>query len=188
MKLLKFIPVLALVFLAVACAPSIPQKDVDAAAAAFADAKTAQADVFAADAYKVASDANDALQANLTAKDYGKTADLAKAVVDASAKAKDAAAAGVEAAKAEVTKLAADVPVLADLVKKELAKAVKAGKKDKIDLPKTKTEVDAASKALTDAQAAVTAGNVGDAKTKLAAVQAAFAAAQATLEAAGFKN
>jgi len=50
MKLLKFIPVLALVFLAVACAPSIPQKDVDAAAAAFADAKTAQADVFAADA------------------------------------------------------------------------------------------------------------------------------------------
>ena len=68
MKLLKFIPVLALALVAVACAPSIPQKDVDAAAAAVADAKTAQADVFAPDAFKALTDADTALQANLAAK------------------------------------------------------------------------------------------------------------------------
>lgn len=187
MKLLKLIPVLAVALLAVSCGPALPQKDVDAAVAAFADAKTAQADVFAADAFKIANDANDALQANLTAKEYAKTADLAKAVVDASAKAKDAAAAGLETAKTEVTKLAAEVPVLAALVKKELDKAVKAGKKSKVDAVKAKADLEAADKLLADAQEAVKANNVGDSKVKLTAAQAAFAAIQAALEAAGFK-
>ncbi len=188
MKLLKFVPVLALAFIAVACAPSIPQKDVDAANAAFADAKTAQADVFAADSFKAASDADAALQANLDAKDYGKTAALAKAVVDASTKAKADAAAGVETAKADVAKLATDVPALAAVVKKELDKAVKAGKKAKVDAAKAQADYAAANQVLTDGEAAVKAANIGDAKTKLSGAQASFAALQQTLEAAGFKN
>lgn len=188
MKLLKFIPVLAVALFAVACAPSIPQKDVDAANAAFADLKTAQADVFAPDAYKAAADADAALQANLDAKDYGKTADLAKAVVDASAKARDAASAGVEAVKAEVAKLVTDVPALAVVVKKEFDKAAKAGKKAKLDLTKVQADYAAADQALNDALAAAKAEAVADAKTKLSAAQAALAALQQTLEAAGFKN
>jgi len=187
MKLLKFVPILAVALLAVACAPSIPQKDVDAANAAFADAKAAQADVFAPDSFKAASDANAALQANLDAKDYGKTADLAKAVVDASTKAKTDAAAGVDAAKADVAKLSTDVPALAALVKKELDKAVKAGKKAKVDVAKAQADYAAANQVLTDADAAVKAANIGDAKTKLTGAQTAFTAIQQTLEAAGFK-
>ncbi len=187
MKLLKFVPVLAVALLA-ACAPSIPQKDVDAAVAAFAEAKSAQADVFAPESFKAASDANAVLQANLDAKDYGKTAVLAQAVVAASAKAKTDAAAGAETAKADVAKLATDVPVLAALVKKELAAAVKAGKKAKVDVAKVQSEYAAASKILGDAQAAVQAANIADAKTKLTGAQAAFAAVQQTLEAAGFKG
>jgi hypothetical protein len=185
MKLLKFVPVLALAFLAVACAPSIPQKDVDAAAAAVADVKTAQADVFAATEFKAVSDADAALQANITAKEFGKTAELAKAVVTAAEAAKTAAAAGVEAAKADVAKLVADLPATATLVKKELDKAVKAGKKAKIDLVKAQADFAAAEadvKAGSDA-----AATVADAKTKLTAATAAFEALKATLEAAGFK-
>jgi hypothetical protein len=187
MKLLKLVPVLALVLFAVSCAPSIPQKDVDAAAAALADAKTAQADVFAADAYKAATDADAALQANLTAKEYGKTAELAKAVVDAATAAKTAAAAGAEAAKADVAKLVTDVPAAAELVKKELDKAVKAGKKAKLDVTKAQADFQTASAALKAGQDAATANNIGEAKTQLTAAAAGFDALKTALEGAGFK-
>lgn len=186
MKLLKFVPVLVVVLAVLGCAPALPQKDVDAANKAFADAKTAQADVLAPESFKAASDANDALQANLTAKEYGKTAALAKNVVDASAKASADAAAGLDKAKADVAQLTTDVAAAAELVKKELDKAVKAGKKAKIDVKKIQEAVAAADKTAEEGKAAA-AANVVDAKVKLTAAKDAFAAAQKDLEAAGFK-
>ena len=103
MRYLKvLLPVLALALVFASCAAKLPQADVDAANAAFAEAKTAQADVLAADSFKAASDANDALQANLSAKDYGKTKALAAALSAVAVKAKADAVAGLEAAKADV--------------------------------------------------------------------------------------
>jgi len=188
MKLMKLVPVFALALLAMSCAPSIPQADVDAANAAFNDAKTAQADVYAPDSFRVASNANDALQSNLSAKDYGKTADLAKAVVETSNKAKADVAAGIETVKTDVATLTTDVTTISDLVKKELDKAVKAGKKAKIDVAKTQADVAAADQNVTDAKTAADASNFADAKTKLTAAKTTYTDTQTALEAAGYKN
>ena len=123
MKSLRFVlPVLAAALVLASCAAKLPQADVDAANAAFAEATTAQAAALAADSFKVASDANDALQANLNAKDYGKTKALAKALLDASTKAKTDAATGLEAAKAEITQLGTDIAAEIPAIQKNLAK------------------------------------------------------------------
>src|SRR5512133_1405801 len=106
MKSLRLVlPVVAMALVLASCAAKLPQAEVDAANAAFAEAKTAQADVLAVESFKLASDSNDALQANLNAKDYGKTKKLAMALLDASAKAKTDAIAGLEAAKVEIVQL-----------------------------------------------------------------------------------
>lgn len=186
MKYLKVaFPIVALVLLLAACGAKLPQADVDAATAAFGDAKTAQADVYAPDSFKAASDANDALQANLTAKDYGKTKDLAKAVVDASTKAKNDVAAAIEAAKADVAQLISDVNTLLPVVQKDLAMAIKAGKKAKIDVTPIKNTVASVAQTLTDAQANT---NYADAKSKLSALKDGLTGAQTALEGAGYKN
>jgi len=186
MKYLKVVlPVAVLALLVASCGAKLPQADVDAATAAFNDAKNAQADLYAPDSFKAASDANDALQANLTAKEYGKTKDLAKAVVDASTKAKDDVAAGIEAAKADVAQLTSDINTLLPVVQKDLAKAVKAGKKATVDVTPIKATVDSVAQTLTDAQANA---NYADAKAKLAALKDSLTSAQTTLEGAGYKN
>lgn len=185
MKFLKvLLPVVAVALIAVSCAAKLPQADVDAATAAFNDAKTAKADVYAPDSWKSASDANDQLQNNLTAKDYGKTKALAKALLDASTKAKADAATGLDAAKGEVTQLVADVNGLIPVVQKELSLAVKAGKKAKVDVKSIKDGLKAAPKALAAAQAQA---EVGDQRTALNELKTSLAGFQTTLETAGFK-
>ena len=188
MKSLKFLPLLAMAFLVFACAPSIPQKAVDAANAAFADAKAAMADQYAPDSFKAASDANDALQANLQTKDYSNTKELAQAVVDASVKAKADAATGLTQAKTDVAQLQKDIAAATVLVKKELAKAKRAGRRayKKLDVKKAEADFSAAI-ATADDQADVTAGNFAAARTKLTAEKDALTTLQQTLEKAGFK-
>ena len=183
MKYLRFaLPVVALALVFASCAAKLPQADVDAANAAFADAKTAQADVLAADSYKAASDANDALQANLNAKDYGKTKPLAKALLDASTKAKADAATGLTAAKAEITQLGTDIPAavtsLKALVKKPAAKKAQ-------DYKAIVAGVAAAPKALADAQALT---DVVASDTALKALKASLDGYKSALEAAGVKE
>jgi hypothetical protein len=186
MKFLKvLLPVVALAVLLASCAAKLPQADVDAATAAFADAKAAQAEILAADSYKAASDANDALQANLTAKEYGKTKNLAKALLDASAKAKTDAAAGLEAAKTAVAQLGTDIAAEIASVQKIYAKAVAAGKKAKIDLKPIKAGLAAAPQTLGAAQALT---DPVAAKTQLEALKASLDGYKASLEAAGFKE
>jgi hypothetical protein len=181
MKYLRFaLPVVALALVFASCAAKLPQADVDAANAAFADAKTAQADVLAADSYKAASDANDALQANLNAKDYGKTKNLAKALLDASTKAKTDAATGLEAAKAEITQLGTDLPAEVTSLKALVKKAV--AKKAKVDTKSINAGLAAAPKALADAQALT---DVVASDTALKALKASLDGYKSALEAAG---
>lgn len=152
MKYLKaLLPFLAVSFVVMSCAAKLPQAEVDAATTAFAAAKTAQADALAADSFKAASAANDALQANLSAKDYGKTKALAATLAASAAKASSDAAAGLEVAKADAAKLGTDLPVEIAAVQKLYAKAV--AKKAKVDLKAIKAGLAAAPKALADAQA-----------------------------------
>ena len=185
-KYLRFaLPVAALALLLGSCAAKLPQADVDAANAAFAAAKTAQADVLAADSFKAASDANDALQANLNAKDYGKTKALAKTLTDTANKAKADAATALEAAKAEVAQLGTDLAAQITAVQKNYAKAV--AKKAKIDLKAMKAGLAAAPKALADANSLASSDVVG-ADTQLKALKGVLDGYKAALEAAGFKD
>lgn len=187
MKYLRVAIVVALAALAFACAPKLPQADVDAATAAFNDAKTAQADVYAADSFNAASAANEALQADLASKSYSKAKTDAKALLDASNKAKADVDAGKAAMKTAldgiVTAVSAELPV----VQKEVAQAMKAGKKAKLDVTPLKTLVADSQKALADIKAAEAAGNIGDANSKATALQATVDAARKQLEDAGYK-
>ena len=188
MKYLKVAIVVALVALALAaCAPKLPQADVDAATAAFNDAKTAQADVYAADSFNAASAANDTLQADLTSKAYGKAKTDAKALLDASNKAKADVDAGKTAMKTTLDGIVVAINAELPVVQKELAQAVKAGKKAKTDVTPLKTLIADTQKGLADVKTAEDAGNIGDANSKATALQATLDSARKQLEDAGDK-
>jgi hypothetical protein len=185
MRYLKvLLPVLAFALVLGSCAAKLPQADVDAANAAFAEAKTAKADVLAADSFKAANDANDALQANLTAKDYGKTKALAKTLLDSSKKATADAAAGLETFKATVAQLGTDINTEIGSLNKLYSKAV-AKKAKNVDLKAMKTGLADAPKALADAQAQ---SDVVASKTQLDALKATLDGYKAALDAAGIKE
>jgi len=184
MKLNRLVlTVLAAALLFASCSAKLPQAEVDAANAAFAEAKAAQADVLAADAFKAANDANDALQNNLNAKAYGKTKALAKTLLDASTAAKTAAATALEAAKAEVAQLGADISAAIPAIQKNLNAAI--AKKAKIDTKSIKAGLASASKVLADAQANA---DVVAADNALKALKESLDGYKAALEAAGFKD
>jgi hypothetical protein len=188
MKYLKYLPVVALSLALFACSAKLPQADVDAATTAYTEAQTAHADQYAPDSWKTASAANDALQANLTAKEYGKTKTLAKALLDAATQAKTDAATGLETAKQDAAALVADINALLPTVKAEVALAAKAGKKAKVDAKSYQTLLDSAEKVLADSQASIDSGAVADAKNALTAFKASVTEAQTALEAAGYKK
>lgn len=189
MKYLKYLSIAAIsLALFAACAAKLPQASVDAANAAFNDAKTVLADQYAPESFKAASDANDALQANLEAKEYGKTAALAKALTDASTKAKDDAVAGLETAKTDTATLVTDINALIPTVKDEVALAAKAGKKAAVDVKAYQALLAGADKTLADAQASVDSGTVIDAKNALTTFKTSLTDAQTALEAAGYKK
>ncbi|HET7839056.1 MAG TPA: hypothetical protein VFL04_04810, partial [Rectinemataceae bacterium] len=117
--------------------------------------------------------------------DYGKTKELAKALLETANKATADSATGLEAAKTESTALAADIAALVPAVQKQLAEAVKAGKKAKIDVKPIKTGLAAAPKAVADAKAQTEPGLQRQA---LAALKTSLEGFKAALEAAGFKG
>ncbi len=187
MKYLKVAAVVALAALAFACAPKIPQADIDASTAAFNDAKTAQADVYAPDSFKTASAANDTLQADLSSKAYGKAKDDAKALLDASNTAKSAVDAGKAAMKTAVDGIVAAINADLPVVQKEIAKAARAGKKAKVDIKPLKSLAADAKTGLADIKTSYDAGNIGDADAKATALQATVEGARKHLEDAGYK-
>ena len=184
MKYLKvFFSLAALSLVLASCAAKLPLADVDAANAAFAEAKTAQADVLAADSFAAASAANDALQANLNTKSYGKTKALAAALTAAAVKAKSDAVAGLEAAKTEVAQLGTDIGAEIPSAQKLYAKAV--AKKAKVDLTAMKAALAAAPKALSTAQATT---DIVASKAQLKALKDSLDGFKAALEAVGIKE
>ncbi len=187
MKYLKVAAVVALAALAFACAPKIPQADIDAATAAFNDAKTAQADVYAPDAFKTASAANDTLQADLTAKAYGKAKTDAKALLDASNTAKSGVDAGKAAMQTAVDGIVAAINADLPVVQKEIAKAARYGRKAKVDVKSLRALVAQAKTGLADIKTSYDAGNIGDADAKATALQATVEGARKQLEDAGYK-
>jgi hypothetical protein len=184
MKCLRIaLPLLAFALVLSSCAAKLPKAEVDAANAAFAEAQTAQADVLAHDSFAAAVSANEALQANLNAKDYGKTKALAKTLLDASKKATADAAAGLEAAKANVAQLGTDIAAEAASIQKNLKAAV--AKKAKVDSKAIKAALAAEPKALADAQALT---DVVAAQKALQDLKAQLDGFKSALEAAGFKD
>ncbi len=186
MKHLRFVlPLVVGTLVFMACQAKLPQAEVDAATAAYEAAKTAQAEVYAPESFKAASDAYTALQDNLNAKEYGKTKALATALLEASQKAKADAEAALEAAKAEVATLVNDINTLLPVVQAELALAAKAGKKAKVDVKAYQDALTAGAQVFADAQAST---DYADAKTKLQGLKDSLVKAQQELEAAGYKN
>ena len=187
MKKISFVVFLLVSALALtSCGAALPQAAVDAANAAFQAAKDAKADAYAPDSYKMAADANDALQANLSAKAYDQTAALAKALTEAAEKATTESAAGLDAAKKDVATLQTEIAALAGTVKIELAKVVKAGKKAKLDMVAAQTAVMDAETSVAEAKTAADSGDFASAKIKLAAAKDNYSAQQKALEAAGY--
>lgn len=195
MKYLKVVALVLAAGLVVGCAAKLPQKDVDAANAAFADAQAAKADVYAPTEFTAAQDAKNALDTELAAqeaktsgKSYKQTATLAKALTDAAKKAKDAAATGLESAKSEVATLISDTQTVVNAVKADAAKAdAKKAAKAKINLKAVNEQIAGFDKALADAQASNDAQDYATAKTTLSPVKDEATQLQSTLEAAGFK-
>ena len=196
MKYLKYVALALAMVLAVSCSPKLPQKDVDAANAALADAQNAKADVYAPAEFQAVNDSKAALDAEIAAqesktsgKSYKQTTELAKALSDAAKKAKDAAAANMETAKNDVATMLTDSQALlakvkaeAELAANDTKKAVKA----KLNVKTIAEQVASYETALTDAQAANDAQDYAGAKDKLTALIDQMGATQASLEAAGF--
>jgi hypothetical protein len=184
MKRLRILlPLLAFALVLSSCAAKLPKAEVDAANAAFAEAQTAQADVLAADAFAAAVAANEALQANLNAKEYGKTKPLAKALLEASKKASADAVAGLESAKANVAQLGTDIAAEVESIQKNLKAAI--AKKAKVDVKAIKSALAAEPQALADAQALT---DVVASQRALQDLKAQLDGCKAALEAAGFAN
>jgi hypothetical protein len=185
MKCLRiFLPLLAFALVLSSCAAKLPKAEVDAANAAFAEAQTAQADVLAADAFAAAVTANEALQANLNAKEYSKTKALAKTLLDASKKASTDAVAGLDAAKANVAQLGTDIAAEAASLQKGY-KAAAAKKAKNVDLKALKATLDGEPKALADAQALT---DVVASQKALQGIKASLDNFKTALEAAGIKD
>jgi hypothetical protein len=195
MKSFKIVAALALVALMFACAPALPQKDIDAATAAFTDAQTSKAEVYAVDSFKAAQDAQTALQAELDAqnaktsgKSYKALPALAKTLLEASKKAAADAVTGLESAKSEVATLLTDVDASLNFATADLELAKKAGKKAKVNVATTAATLAAARTEYDAAKAANDAGDFATAKTSLTTLKDSVAAVDAALDAAGYKS
>jgi len=196
MKSLKAVAFVLIAALAVSCAAKIPQKDIDAANTALADAQTAKADVYAATEYQAAMDAKTALDTEIAAqealesgKSFKQTSTLAKALLDAANTAKAAAATGMETVKGEVATLLTDAQTVLATVKAGSADAsanAKKAKKAGLDVNAIVEQVATNEQAITDASAANDAGDYATAQANLTAAKDVLAQLQSSLEAAGF--
>jgi len=196
MKYLKVVAFVLVAALVVSCAAKIPQKEIDAANAAYADAQTAKADVYAPTEFQAATDAKTALDTELAAqealqsgKSYKQTTTLTKALLDAATAAKTAAGTNFETVKGEVATLLTDVQTAYAPVQAESAAASKDARKAakaKRNAKAIAAQVLAENQAIADAQAANDAQDYAGAKDKLTVLKDEIAQVQASLEAAGF--
>jgi hypothetical protein len=176
-KRLSVIVVAAFVLLTLAGCSKPPEMEMAAANAAFDAARTAEAEQYAPDTYRVAMDSLNSANAMKTEQDakfalfrsYGKSKELfVKAEAMAKQVAADAAA-EKERVKAQVTEMMTQVRTALDAAKTAIDKAPK-GKGSKADIEMFKNDLAAAEQGFTDAGADFNAGKYLVAKSKLEAV------------------
>lgn len=177
-----------------ACAPTLPQKDIDAANAAFEAAKTAKAEAYAPESFQAAASAQAALQAEIdtqSAKKSGKSFKavpaLAKTLLEAAKKAETDAAAGLEAAKSAVAGLLPEIEAALGKADAGLALARKAGKKAKVNVATVEASLAAARTEFDAAKAANDSGDFAAALGTLGTLKDSVLATLASLETAGYK-
>lgn len=187
-KMLAVVPAVLVLAMMVGCAKP-PQPAIDAANAALASAKTAEAGDYAADSLKSAEDAVAALQTELKAQEekfalfrsYKKSEELAAAAKTAGEKAASDAGAAKEAAKAAATQGLAELKTALDETKMLLDKAPK-GKGTQADLEMMKNDLMTVESSVADAENALNAGKYKDAQAKIDAAKQTVANTKAAIE------
>ncbi|MBZ5639885.1 MAG: hypothetical protein LAO51_14155 [Acidobacteriia bacterium] len=155
----------------------MPAQDLDAAKQALDNAKSAQAADYAPDAWRVASDAETRLEAELAAqgdrsalfRSYSKARDMAAEVKRNAEQAVADAATGKEKAKEEATQLMAQAKQANEQAQHDLASAPK-GKGTEADLASLKSDTESAQTTLQDMEGAFDRGDYLGAKIKAQAV------------------
>ncbi len=173
--LIAALSVLALIVLA-GCA-SVPQAEIDAATTALTEAKTAGADVYAAESLQAALDKESALNAELATqqgnffKSYDLTAQLAGELKQLAEKAKTDAVAGKEQAKldAEAAITATEAAITAA---QEALKTAPKGKGSAADLAAMTGDVEAAVNAIAECKTMLGEEKYLDVKTKAESAKA----------------
>jgi hypothetical protein len=179
------VPLVAISLVLSSCSSKPPQAEVEAANLAYAEAQTARADILSPESFALARSANDALQASLNAREYGKAKALAKALSETSATATTDAAVSLASVKADALRLGQDIAAEIPLLQKLYARA--AAKKAKLDLKTMKAGLADANASLAEASAKL-AIDVVAAKAQLDALKGTLDGYMASLEAAGFKE
>lgn len=165
--------------LAIGCAKP-PTPAIEGASAALEAA--AEAEMYAADAYKAAAEARQQLDAELTAQEekvalfrsYTKASELAASATMAAEQAKADAIAEKERVRAETTQLIADAKLAVEEAKQLLETAPR-GKGSQADLETMKSDLTSVELSLGEADTALAASNFKEARNKAeAAMQAAM--------------
>jgi hypothetical protein len=187
-KILAVVPAVLVLAMMVGCAKP-PQPSIDAANAALASAKTAEAADYAADSLKGAEDAVAALQTELKTQEekfalfrsYKKAEELAASAKAAGEKAAADAAAAKEAAKNAATQGLAELKTALDEAKMALDKAPK-GKGTQADLEMMKNDLTGVESAVAEAENALNAGKYKDAQAKIDAAKQTVANTKSAIE------
>ncbi len=169
--------VMALMLLALIGCSKAPEAEMQAAKTAMDAAKAAEAELYAPDAYRVANDTLNAANAAKTEQDskfalfrsYGKSKEMFVRAQALASKAASDAAAEKERVKQEVMGLMTQAKAAVDTAAAALAKAPK-GKDTKAELELIKTDLDALTPAMTQAEADFNAGKYLTAKTDYEAI------------------
>jgi len=165
---------LALMLLVVVGCSKAPEVEMQAASAAIESARTAEADAYAPESFRVAQDSLNAAQAAKQEQDgkfalfrsYGDSKDMfvrAQALAD---KAAQDAATEKERVKEEVTVMMVDAKAAVDAATAAVDKAPK-GKDTKAEIELIKADLAALTPMITDAEADFANGKFLSAKTKL---------------------
>lgn len=167
MKSTGLILVLALAFVAVACAKP-PEQDMTAAQQAITDANTAEAGTYAKDALASAQAQMDSAKAEIEAQkqkwfpNYDKAKEMLTAAKSGAEQAKTQAVANKEQAKNDATAAIAEAKTAIDTATATLAGAPK-GKGTKADLDQYTADLEAAKASVADAEAKMGTENYNEA-------------------------
>jgi len=177
MRTMSVFVLLATVLLLAGCA-SKPDQEIAAAQKALEAARTAEADLYSADAYTAASDALKSAEAEIAAQDqkssfsrnYDRAKELLAQVKTQAESAASTAGANKEQVTTEAQTAQTEAQAAIDAAKEALAKAPK-GKGTKADLEALQGDLTAAETSFGEAKASLDGGKFMDARNQFKAVK-----------------